>query len=70
MICPLMDSVAISKSGIHPPGRLTETIGIALNSFGRGKALYTPLFLTSEYWERGNLHAKFLLQALARQVTP
>lgn len=70
MICALTGSQVYAGLKQRPPAAVTETVGISLNSYGKGEVIYSPISLSQDYWDRGNLHAKYLVQVLARFVTP
>lgn len=70
MLCPLTSSGFISERGLRPPDTVTDHVGISLNHFGRGQAMYCSLPLAQEYWQRGNLEAKYLLQVMTRYLQP
>jgi hypothetical protein len=70
LLCPLAASGFISERGLRPPDKSTDNVGISLNHYGRGQAMYCPMPLTQEYWQRGNLEAKYLLQVMTRYLRP
>jgi hypothetical protein len=69
-LCALTATAWPGNQGALLPGAVTEDVGISLNHYGSGRVLYCSMPLAQDYWQRGNIEAKYLLQVMTRYLAP
>jgi hypothetical protein len=56
--------------GAKPPGETLESPALTMHRYGAGTVAFCALPLATDLWKRGNPGAKYVLQEMARRVTP
>ena len=68
-LAPLTVPGPLYQIGARPPAETTDSIGISEHIYGKGKVIFCALPLASDFWNRGNPGAKYVLQGMIRNAT-
>jgi hypothetical protein len=69
-LAPLTAPGQTYQIGALPPGETLDSPALTLYYYGKGAVIFCALPIATDFWRRGNPGAKYVLQKMARRVTP
>ncbi|MBM3242869.1 hypothetical protein FJZ31_41950 [Candidatus Poribacteria bacterium] len=69
-LAPLTAPGQTYQIGALPPGETMDSPALTLHHYGKGVVIFCALPIATDLWRRGNPGAKYVLQKMARRVTP